>query len=388
MSERIVVLGGGYAGVLAALRMGRRLRGKAQVTLVSATDAFVDRIRLHQLAAENDPAHRPLEPLVTRAGVELVIGRATGWRPTSRTLEVNGRAISYDRIIYALGSHTELDRVPGARSNAFTLEPESAARLARALPAVAQRRGRLVVCGGGLTAIETATELAESFPDLHIELVTQGTVGDFLSRAGQAHLHAVLARLGIARREQAIIREVRPDQLITDGERVPFDVCVWAGGFVANPLARAAGLPVNEQGQLLVDDTLRVAGEPTVFGAGDAVAPAGLSLKMGCKTAMPMGAHVADVVSSLVEARTPAPFRFGDTIYCISLGRRDGLVQFLGPDGALREKVWTGRLAAWIKERICRYTKWSLALESRGLLSYRWPRGRALAAREPSRLAA
>src|SRR5690242_2025118 len=100
MSERIVVLGGGYAGVLSALRMGRRLRGRASVTLVSASDSFVDRIRLHQLAAGNHPARRPLAPLLARAGVELVVGHATAWHPAARTLEVDGRAIAYDRIVY------------------------------------------------------------------------------------------------------------------------------------------------------------------------------------------------------------------------------------------------------------------------------------------------
>jgi NADH dehydrogenase FAD-containing subunit len=385
MSQKIVVLGGGYAGALAAVRLGRRLRGKAQVTLVSAQPVLIERIRLHQQDGKREHA---LAPLLKRAGVELMVGRATAWRPEARELEVGGNILGYDTIIYALGSATELDRVPGVRRNAFTLEPESCARLAAALPSVARSHGRVVVCGGGLTAIESATELAEAHPDLRVEVVTSGAVGDFLSQAARAHLYATFERLGIHRREGVSVSEVQPSALVTDGERIPFEVCIWAGGFVANPLARASGLPVNDRGQLLVDETLRVTGHPEILGAGDAVAPAGFALKMGCKTAMPMGAHAADVAAALIEGAQPEPFRFADTIYCISLGRRDGLVQHLRSDGSVREKVWTGRFAAWIKERICRYTIWSLRLQARGLVWYRWVRGRALPATEPRRLAA
>jgi NADH dehydrogenase FAD-containing subunit len=405
MSERIVVLGGGYAGTLAALRMGRQLRGRALVTLVSASPVLVERIRLHQRAAQLTAEHpQPdlaqswdrslfghslnLAELTERAGVELVVERATAWRPSERRLELGARTLGYDKIVYALGSLTDVERVPGLRRNAFTLEPGSVLRLAAALPAVARRKGRLVVVGGGLTAIETATELAETYPDLRVEMVTQGTVGDLLSAPGRAHLHGVLDRLRIGRRERAVVREVAPDSLRTDGEPVPFDVCVWAGGFIPHPMARTAGLPVNERGQLLLDGTLRVDGERSIFGAGDAVAPGGRSMQMSCKIAMPMGAHVAEVISALVTGREPEPFRFRDTLLCISLGRRDALIQFLAPDGRPRDNVWTGRRAAWVKELICRFTNWSLRGEARGLFHYRWLRGRRLVAGEPKRLAA
>jgi NADH dehydrogenase len=85
-----------------------------------------------------------------------------------------------------------------------------------------------------------------------------------------------------------------------------------------------------------------------------------------------MGAHVADNVAARVLGRPEAAFRFGDEGLCMSLGRRDGMIQLAKTDGTPRELVITGRLGAWLKEQVCRYTIWSLRSEGRGFLSYRW----------------
>jgi NADH dehydrogenase FAD-containing subunit len=103
---------------------------------------------------------------------------------------------------------------------------------------------------------------------------------------------------------------------------------------------------------------------------------------------MPMAVHAAENLARAAGGRTEQPFRFGDTGFCISLGRHDGLIQLSRRDGA-PTGVLTGRLAAWIKETICRYTVWSVKLERR-FAFYRWlsPPKKALAADPAKRLAA
>src|SRR6185369_17886367 len=137
------------------------------------------------------------------------------------------------------------------------------------------------------------------------------------------------------------------------------------------------GLAVNSRGQCYVDPMLRALGHDDVFVVGDAACmneSVGSPVAMGCKTAMPLGAHAGrNAVDSLVgnELR---PFRFRDSVLCLSLGRSAGLVQEMAADGTPTERVLSGRLAAWVKELINRYTLLSLALERRGLFDYRWPK--------------
>ncbi|MEZ4621954.1 MAG: FAD-dependent oxidoreductase [Caldilineaceae bacterium] len=125
-----------------------------------------------------------------------------------------------------------------------------------------------------------------------------------------------------------------------DGRTLEFDGCLWAGAFVVPPLATMAGLPVDTQGRLLVDETLRVIDHPEIYVAGDAAAT---GLRMACATAMPMGAYVADQLAArLLEQPQPAPFRFAYMIQCISLGRQNGLVQLVHGDDSPKPRIVTG----------------------------------------------
>jgi NADH dehydrogenase FAD-containing subunit len=112
---------------------------------------------------------------------------------------------------------------------------------------------------------------------------------------------------------------------------------------------------------------------------------------MSCKTAMPLAAHAADNLAAELDGARLERFGFGDSLQCISLGRRDGIIQFRGRDGALREKVWTGRRAAWLKELICRYAAASVRWQLTGRWRYFWlrpARGALAAAAARGRLAA
>jgi NADH dehydrogenase FAD-containing subunit len=134
---------------------------------------------------------------------------------------------------------------------------------------------------------------------------------------------------------------------------------------------------VDRAGRALVDPALRAAGHPNLFVAGDsavAAFPDGRAVRMGCVSALPLGAHAGGNVRRLLRGETPAPFSFGFAIRCISLGRKDGLVQFVEPDDTPREKVWTRRRAVLTKELICRMTYGVVRNELRfGIPLYRWP---------------
>ena len=374
--HRVVILGAGYAGQMAAARIAKR-RPDVQLTVVDASPVFVERIRLHQIAAGGRVAARPMTAVLPRTA-RFVHGRIAAWDVAARRVTVTTDAgpmeLPYDWCVHALGSRVDTS-VRGVARHAQTLDdPIGAARAAAAIA----RGGRVLIVGAGLTGIEAATEIAERHRDLTVTLIASGALGAHLSSAGARHVSDVLARLGVHVQEPARVLALEPNAALLDGgERVPFDACLWSGGFVASPLGREAGLAVNARGQLLVDGTLRVTDHPEIFVAGDAAAVDGMDggqLRMACATAMPMGAYAGEALAKAIAGETIRPFRFAYKIRCISLGRRDGLIQHVDESDRAVPQVWTGRVAAAIKEIVCRSTVFAIRGEGRLRIPfYCWP---------------
>jgi NADH dehydrogenase FAD-containing subunit len=378
--DDVIVVGAGYAGVTCALRLSSRIRQfglPVRVRLVSPRPALVERIRLHQFVTGQPVPERPLKDLLARSNVELVHGVAEAVDLDARTLRVGGRDIGWGRLVLAGGSATDLHSVPGAAEHAVTLDHDSAPGVMRTLAAL-PHGARVAVIGGGLTGIEVASEVAEACSHLDVDLVSgQQLAGEF-SPAGRAHVRRVLKeRLGVAIYEHQRVLAVGKRALHTPSGELPFDLCIWTAGFVVPPLAREAGLSTNARGQVLVDPMLRAISAPHVYVAGDMgmpVTPTGQQLPMGCKSAMPMGAHVAENIIRELRGKPVRKFDFALMFYCVSLGRSDGLIQW--PDAAGRPvgRVLAGHAASLFKEFICRSTMWAIRLERRGIPAVVWKR--------------
>jgi NADH dehydrogenase FAD-containing subunit len=355
---RVVIIGAGYAGIPAAVRLANQVHpDEVEVTLVSATETFVERPRLHQLAVGQPIRQVPLTDFVSRAGVRLRIARVTGLDLAGhRVHTADGRPVDYDTLVYALGSNVDLSTVPGVAEHAAALTgPEAAYRLREQLAALPDGAA-VTVLGGGLTGLETVAEIAESFPALRTRLVSATDPGARLSERGRRYLERALADLGVTVRTGDRVVEVRPDRLLTaDGTSIVHQLCVWAGGFSVPTLARDSGLAVNAQDRAVVDRTFRSVSHPDVFVIGDAAAvpgPWGDQLAMGCRTGSFTGPIAADAIAAELTGQAPRPFRYRYFHECISLGRKHGVVQFLHADESRRNFVLTGRAAIAYKNAV------------------------------------
>ncbi len=378
-TQHVVILGGGYAGQMAAARLARQGAG-LRVTVVDARDVFVERIRLHQAAAGQTLRRRQMTDLLPR-GVAFRQARVLGHDPLQQQVSLATLAgreeLGYDWLVLALGSRVDTAAVPGVAAHALTLDGSNTVVERLAALRATHPSPRVLVVGGGLTGIETATELAERWPTARVELVTAGELGQGFAPRAQAYLRQVCDQLGIVVHEDARVAALDAGAAhLATGETLPFDACVWLAGMAAPPLARQAGLPVNRLGQVLTDPCLRAQGYPNVFAIGDAAEASGaqsVPLRMACATAMPMGAYVGGAIGRLARGEAVEPFRFGYILLCVSLGRRRGLVQTLHPDDTPTGRVFTGRVGARIKEAVCRMTVDAIGLERRGLLALWWP---------------
>ncbi|MFD7982926.1 NAD(P)/FAD-dependent oxidoreductase [Kitasatospora indigofera] len=370
MNHRIVVLGAGYAGATIAGRLARRLhRDEVGITLVNGDPDFVERVRLHQLASGQDLPRRPLRDLYAGTGVQVRQAWVTAVDVDRRTVTLTGGegagTLAYDTLVYALGSTTADHGVPGVAEHAHNVAGKQAALRLRARLAQLEPGGTVLVAGGGLTGIEAAAEIAEAHPGLKVAIAARGGVGDWLSDKARRHLRTVFDRLGITVHEQTVITSVEADRVVTaTGGEIPARVTVWTAGFAVHPIAAAGALEVSGTGQIVVDATMRSVSHPEVYAVGDAAlaeGPGGRPLRMACATATPMAWQAADALAARLTGREVPRATIGYSLQCISLGRRDGILQRVTPDDQMTSTVVAGRTGARIKEFICSGAAWSVA---------------------------
>ncbi|GGL09570.1 NAD(P)/FAD-dependent oxidoreductase [Nocardia jinanensis] len=369
MKHRIVVLGAGYAGAIAAGRLAKRLhRDDFEITLVNADPDFVERVRMHQLATGQQLGRRPLREVYAGSGVQFRTARVTAIDVDRKTVDIVGdraETLGYDTLVDALGSTAADHGVPGVAEYAHTAAGKEGALRLRARLGDSAPGTTVLVVGGGLTGIETAAEIAESRPDLTVAIAARGGVGDWLSDKARRHLVTAFDRLGITVHEHADIVRITQDGAVTqDGGKIAAQVTVWTAGFTVQPLAAATTLAVSDTGRIIVDGTMRSVSHPDVYAIGDAAFAEGVGgapLRMSCATATPMAWQAADALAARLTGRRVPEKPIGYVTQCISLGRRDGIIQRVTPADEPTSTVVTGRIAARIKEFVCAGAAWSIA---------------------------
>jgi NADH dehydrogenase len=377
MTENIhvVIVGGGYAGTLAANRL--RQRPDIDITLVNPRPVFVERIRLHQLVADTGAATADYGTLLGE-GIQLVVDAVERIDAGARRLLLtSGTALTYDYLIYAVGSTgavpTQLSVVGAAEFAHSIADLEGAQRLRYAL-ADLPSTAPITVVGGGLTGIETASELAEQ--GRPVTLVCGGTLGTSLSKRGRRSVAKQLRQLDVNILESAVASEVRWDSVVlNDGAVLPSAATVWTAGFAVPDLAARSGLHTDELGRLLTDETLTSIDDARIVAAGDAAAPSGQPLRMSCQAAEPLGAQAANTVLARIAGDTPAQLNQAFVGQCISIGRGRGTLQFSHTDDSTVNLALGGRTTAAIKETICKGTMWAIRHEAAKPGSYFWLKG-------------
>jgi len=378
MKHRIVVLGAGYAGAFSAGYLARQLHADDfEITVVNAEPDFVERLRLHQLAAGQALRHRPLAEVFAGTGIRLRVARVTSVDVEHRTVAVaGGESIGYDTLLYALGSTAADHGVPGVEEHAFHVAARPSALRLRARLDELGEDGEVLVVGGNLTAIETATEIAESRPGLRVSLATTGELGGWLGTKARRHLLRAFDRFGIAIHEHTTIERVEEGAAIAaDGTVLAADTTVWAAGFAVHPIAAASGLEVVANGQIIVDRQMRSVSHPDVYVAGDSafvIGENGRPLPMSCASA---GATSMQATAAIIGDRTGRRISATSLSYVgnhISLGRKDALFQLV--DGDVRSRSWSlrGRTAARVKSAILSTAAWSLRHPNMGRPGHRY----------------
>lgn len=386
MSQRVIIAGGGYAGLFAAARL-RKYSGM-KVTLIDSKDHFVQRVRMHQHLAGGAVRNLVYREILGAAGIDFIQGRIVSLQPDQQTLTLDHpdgiQVLAYDWLLYALGSRTRsMAGIPGLSAFGRTLDPGPELDRTRSTLQQLVPGSAVVVMGAGLTGLETATEIKESHPQLDVTLLCSGQAFPGYSIGADREIRRVLRELGIHLLEETRVKQIDAAAVhAADGRVIPCQLPIHCMGFDVPSLARESGIRTSATGQIQVDEYLRSLSHPQILAIGDAadLPPTFVAARrMSCASACPMGSFAADTLHRLQSGRTLIPFRFGFIGQCISLGRRAAVVQLVKPDDTPRSLYLRGKLAIWIKELICvgtvKFPIWELRW-GRSLYFWLEPKGR------------
>ncbi|MFC9363272.1 NAD(P)/FAD-dependent oxidoreductase [Rhodococcus sp. NPDC057014] len=354
-SDRVLVLGSGFAGVWAALGAARRLdelgaAGTVDVTVISAKP-FHD-IRVRNYEADLSACRIPLSDLLDPVGVGHIAAEVTAIDTAARTVTVTvsgdgaGGTQRYDRLVLALGSRVAKPDIPGLREFGFDVDTyDGAMKLQRHLATLSNGRAGVgaataVVVGAGLTGIETASELPGMLAkachaEPRVVLIDHNPhVGSDMGDSARPVIEAGLSENGVETMTGVGIAAVDEHGVtLSTGEVLAAATVVWCAGMRANPLTAQFDAERDRLGRLPVDDYLRVIGSPGVFAAGDVAAARvdeGHLSVMSCQHGRPMGRYAGyNVVGDLLgEPMLPLRIPWYATILD------------LGPAGAVYTEGW------------------------------------------------
>ena len=189
----VIVIGGGYAGVMTANRLTER--ADVAVTLINPRPTFVERIRLHQLVAGSDDAVVDYREVLADR-VRLVVDAAVRIDVAERRVALaSGATVDYDYLVYAVGSHSADAAPSGAAEHAYPIASLEEAQRLRPVLGATPLTAPVVVVGAGPTGIETAAELAEA--GRPVTLVCGDVLGPYLHPRGRRAVARRLAALGV-----------------------------------------------------------------------------------------------------------------------------------------------------------------------------------------------
>ncbi|MFD5322892.1 NAD(P)/FAD-dependent oxidoreductase [Streptomyces sp. NPDC127092] len=379
-AAHVVVIGGGYAGVMAANRLTRR--DDVTVTLVNPRPVFVPRLRLHQLVGGSHDAVVEYRDVLAER-VRLVVDGVTRIDAAARTVALaEGGTLGYDHLIYAVGSASAAPRVPGVAEFAHSVATLEEARRLRSVMDATPASAPLTVVGGGPTGIETAAELAQQ--GRRVTLVSGGTLGPYLHPRARRTAARRLAHLGVTvlgasgsegPEGTRVVAVTRDAVHLGDGRTLPSAVTIWTAGFGVPDLAARSGLSTDAAGRLLTDETLTSVDDERIVAAGDSAAPADRSFRMSAYAAGCLGAHAADTVLHRLTGERPEPVDLSFSAMCISLGRGTAVFQLARKDDTALPLYVGGRAGARLKEMSCEFSVKHLAKEAREPGSHSWPKG-------------
>lgn len=300
---KILILGGGFGGIRAALDLEKNLKDEAQITLIDKNGYHLFLPALYEVASayniKKDPfAVRlkksiciPYHSIFEGKNLDFIQDEITKIDLNGKKVFADARVFEYDYLLIALGSQTNDFGIPGVKEYAYQFKSiEDALMVNKKLEESIKRSSasypvKIFICGGGFTGVELAAELSCYAKKIaRVNKVKHKSHMITLFEAGpkilpmipdekRQHMIERLTRLGVSVMENSPIEEVGSDFVrLKNGQNMDGDIIVWTAGIKANELLKnVASLPVSASGKVVTDEFLKVQGSKNIFAIGDNV---------------------------------------------------------------------------------------------------------------------
>jgi NADH dehydrogenase len=367
--KRVVILGGGFAGINAAMNLAKL---PVDVTMVDRKNYHLFQPLLYQVAlAVLSPADiaQPIRAIVrNHPNIDVLMDEAVGFDlPNRRVILKTGVELVYDYLILATGStHSYFGRDDWAKFAPGLKTVEDATEIRRRVLLAFELAERqmmekgthpplnFVIVGGGPTGVELAgaiSDIAKLYmskdfrhidPSMAQVLILEGSPNilaayplDLQRKAGEQ-----LNALGVQFRTGAHVSDIQPGYVMVGDERIDAVVTLWAAGVQASPLGKLLGVPTDKRGCVLVDSYLNPPGHPEIFICGDLahVEENGKQLPGVAQPAIQMGRYVAKRIGRLVAVGLGSdgsgrdePFHYFDKGDMATIGRKAAVANIQWP---------------------------------------------------------
>jgi NADH dehydrogenase FAD-containing subunit len=325
--KRVVILGGGFAGLSAALKFRS---DRYKVTLIDRSGYFEFLPNIHELLSgvkTEELLRLPLDRTVGRAGHTFVRDSVTAIDPVGRTVATKSRrrSIGYDALVVALGGVDATRGVPGVSEYAFPFKSvKGCERIGMHLTRLAARRkpAQVVIVGGGLEGVEALGEILRRHRDSGLDITLVEARKRLLPEtpaALDAHVRKICAPYSVAFQMESPVRKIESKSVVLEsGHTLESDLTIWTGGPAPPALLAESGL-APPGAWAPVDITLQSKTHPEIFVVGDgAQLPSPLSKQ--AYHALDMGVCAARNADRMLSGKTPAPFEPSDKPTLISFG--------------------------------------------------------------------
>ena len=381
MRKRVVILGGGFAGIHAAMGLGKL---PLDVTLVDRKNHHTFQPLLYQVAlAVLSPAEiaQPIRSILRNyPNTEVLMDEAVGFEMDARRVKLkSGAQLGYDYLVVATGStHSYFGKDEWAKLAPGLKTLEDATEIRRRVLLAFELAERqmvetgthpalnFVIIGGGPTGVELAgaiSDIAKLYmkkdfrhidPSMAQVTILEGSPHILAAYPLDLQVKAAeqLAKLGVQIRTGSHVTDVQPGYVMVDDEKIEAVVTLWAAGVQASPLGKLMGLEVDRRGCVLVDEHLNPQGHPEIFVCGDLAhfEQNGMQVPGVAQPAMQMGDFVAKRIAKLTAQGLGSDgtgvekgFRYFDKGDMATIGRKAAVAKIEWPFKA----HWSG-FPAWV----------------------------------------
>ncbi|WP_372636913.1 NAD(P)/FAD-dependent oxidoreductase [Cohnella sp.] len=322
--SKVVILGGGYGGMMVVQELLEHIPDDKQLVLVERMPYQGLKTEYYALAAGtvsdleirvNYPVHPQLQ---------MVYGNITDIDLENKIVRVaNQEPISYDSLVIALGCTDNYHGIPGAPDYTCSIQSLSATR--RTFQQINDIRpyGQLTIVGGGLSGVEVAAELRESRSDINIRILDRGNsvmsafpgkLQEYVASWFRQHDVEMRSHISITSLEQGVIHNGGLESILTD-------VTVWTAGIQPVPLVQRMELPKDPQGRLVVNEYHELPDYAHVYVIGDCSSQ---PFSPSAQLAGAQGKQVSEVIRTRWQGRDPRLGRIKLKGVLGSLGKKAG----------------------------------------------------------------